>query len=471
MNAKSSSTAKGWKKFLKIAVLLGVLAVVLLSVFVVVAERWTKWQWETYRAELAARGVPLTFPDLAPPPVPDSENFAKCPLFDGILDVDGEVTNPFLKKLASFSDVFEHKPFFGSYKHSKRADFKDERTICGGRTLAEKLEEFSDELREIEAQAQKPYARFDLPCYSRAMAIQCGRLAHVNRLRDIGRLFFLRGVLSLNRGAVSEAYTDVTTIFRIAKSLDNEPLIISQSVAFLIRWSARQLIWEGTVQRKWTDEQLARFQAEFSQPNALSALVVSFREQRVFLIANSQLITSARTRLEDFLPVISYVRGTSRVVVRTWLYTSLVYINKWLNDWISAVDPSNGRVRFDLIAIPPRKGPVWLNLDRYYADLGLASVDGIPALFAEHQAKYDEAVVACALERYYLKNQAYPETLDALVPEFLSKIPHEAVSGEPIRYTRTAQGRFTLDAPVWEKDEKTGAIQKSLAKEAVWKFE
>ena len=45
--------------------------------------------------------------------------------------------------------------------------------------------------------------------------------------------------------------------------------------------------------------------------------------------------------------------------------------------------------------------------------------------FARIQADVDLARVACALERYRLAHGSYPETLDALAPQFIEKLPHD----------------------------------------------
>jgi hypothetical protein len=48
--------------------------------------------------------------------------------------------------------------------------------------------------------------------------------------------------------------------------------------------------------------------------------------------------------------------------------------------------------------------------------------------------------ILCAAERYRLKYQCYPETLDALVPEFMESVPHDIMDGKPMRYQRDPDG-------------------------------
>lgn len=53
-------------------------------------------------------------------------------------------------------------------------------------------------------------------------------------------------------------------------------------------------------------------------------------------------------------------------------------------------------------------------------------------------------VTAIALKRFHLRHGRHPETLAELVPQFLSAVPIDPWSGEPLAYRRNAAGGFTL---------------------------
>lgn len=56
----------------------------------------------------------------------------------------------------------------------------------------------------------------------------------------------------------------------------------------------------------------------------------------------------------------------------------------------------------------------------------------------------DAARVAVALQRYHNQHDAWPESLDALVPDALPAIPADWVDGQPLRYTRSEDGQPAL---------------------------
>lgn len=73
---------------------------------------------------------------------------------------------------------------------------------------------------------------------------------------------------------------------------------------------------------------------------------------------------------------------------------------------------------------------------------------------AYNQTLINETQIACALERYHLAHGQYPETLAALIPQFIKTIPHDIIGGQPLHYLRKPDGSFLLYSVGWnEKDD------------------
>jgi hypothetical protein len=53
--------------------------------------------------------------------------------------------------------------------------------------------------------------------------------------------------------------------------------------------------------------------------------------------------------------------------------------------------------------------------------------------FAYGQASVNLARAAIALERCRLARGAYPDSLDALAPQFTAKVPHDVIGGKPLK--------------------------------------
>jgi hypothetical protein len=61
----------------------------------------------------------------------------------------------------------------------------------------------------------------------------------------------------------------------------------------------------------------------------------------------------------------------------------------------------------------------------------------------------NEGEIACALERYRLAHGEYPETLEALVPQFIERLPHDIINGQPLKYRRVEGMGFLLYSVGW----------------------
>jgi hypothetical protein len=78
--------------------------------------------------------------------------------------------------------------------------------------------------------------------------------------------------------------------------------------------------------------------------------------------------------------------------------------------------------------------------------------------FAYAQSSVDLARTAIALERYRLAHGEYPESLDALAPQFIAKVPHDVIGGQPLKYRREANGLFTLYSVGWNETDDGGVV-------------
>ena len=73
--------------------------------------------------------------------------------------------------------------------------------------------------------------------------------------------------------------------------------------------------------------------------------------------------------------------------------------------------------------------------------------------------------IACALERYRLAKGNYPETLDVLMPMFISKLPHDVINGQPLKYHRSADGTFVLYSVGWNETDDGGEVVRNVGED------
>jgi hypothetical protein len=77
---------------------------------------------------------------------------------------------------------------------------------------------------------------------------------------------------------------------------------------------------------------------------------------------------------------------------------------------------------------------------------------------AAGQSYVNLARTAIALERYRLAHGEYPDSLDALAPQFMEKVPHDIIGGQPLKYRRTSDGQFVLYSIGWNETDDGGVV-------------
>ena len=92
----------------------------------------------------------------------------------------------------------------------------------------------------------------------------------------------------------------------------------------------------------------------------------------------------------------------------------------------------------------------------FFAHGVLSSLRSLPPNTTYTQALANQAQIACALERYFLKHGSYPESLDYLKPEFFEEIPTDPMDEAPMRYRKSDSGRYILYSIGWNLSDELG---------------
>lgn len=89
-------------------------------------------------------------------------------------------------------------------------------------------------------------------------------------------------------------------------------------------------------------------------------------------------------------------------------------------------------------------------------------------LTAHSQTQINQALIACALERFRLAHGEYPEELGALVPQFLGTVPHDVIAGGPLHYRRTSKHTFVLYSVGWNRRDDGGVRGQPRGTDGDW---
>jgi hypothetical protein len=437
-------------------------------------------EWESYKREMEARGVKFDLVSLIPPPVPDAQNFATTPLFKKFFDLLNKDQRTefeqYQKELSQRINLFaqatdKKSPLLGDWRVGKHVNLTEWGEYLGQPDILQALKKFDPAMDEISVASRRPYSRFPIQ-FEKGFSL---KLPHLQTLNQLTRLFTLRALAELSDGQTDRAMSDVKTILQLANSVKDEPILISQLVRIAILHHGLQVVWEGLAAHQWSESQLAALQSVFQNTDILTQGYRSLQGERVIGTDLFQQMMTDRRGLEAV--VTSSFAGTQppsyflgmpySLMPECIFYQNVLTINHHEDQHVfPSINLDEKRVFPRTIEAGERqiedlkKSGSILHPHPYSIFMLILT----PALsncvmkFAEGQTLIDEASVACALERYWLAHGAFPENLDALVPQFFSKLPHDVITGEPLKYRRTDDGSYVLYSVGWDETDDGGKV-------------
>jgi len=473
-------------------------------------EDWRgKRAWEKFKHEWEAKGERFDLTGLIPPPVPDDQNFAMTPVvftsYGSILTRDGKFipdkdrdTN-FINRLSMSVVLDDESPTngTGNWLTVKTSDLKVWQNYY--RTLAATNDEFpvtaqpqtpaadvllalskyDSTVEELRQAGQLPYSRFPLDYDSKNPAIIL--LPHLANLRGCTRVLQLRAIAELQCSQNEKALNDIKLMFRLSESIRTEPILISQLVRIAILQIALQPVWEGLASHKWSDEQLVILDTELAKLDFLADYEFSMRAERAFDIGIIEYLRHQNS-IQEVRKISQMSRDESGIKPRDviifylgpsgWIDQRELRISRFFAHWYFPV------ANVDLQIFSPaavRNADETLRVETgnfqrgdFLERLLLPALGAAAKKFAFAQNSVNLARMACALERYRLAHGEYPETLDALVPQFIEKLPHDIIGGQPsqgsgsasqpLHYRRTADGKFLLYSVGWNETDDGGQV-------------
>jgi hypothetical protein len=474
-------------------------------------EDWRGWHaWNQFKQAWEAKGEPFDLASVVPPPVPDEQNFAMTPIaftsYGQILTRDGKPIPP--ERRDEHFVVRIRMPIAHDYPGT---------TNCAGdrvrgtftkldcwqsyyRELAAKTNEFpvpaqpqspaadvllalskyDSVIEELRVASQLPDSRFPVDYDSESpWAIL---LPYLAPLKSCAQVLQLRSVAELQNGQPEKALDDVQLALQLTDKVRTEPILISHLVRLAMVQLMLQPVWEGLAEHKWSDAQLAELDSELAKLDFLAAYRLGLHGELGGQTGEMVLLRRHPEKLQDLIGLTDLDGGKinlalpGRFIVHLiptgWLYQNEYRCARMMvNYYIPVADVSQGTFSPDtarqgdatLAAETKSPGPF-----NWYERLMLPALGNAAKKFAYGQASVDLARVAIALERYRLAHGEYPASLDALSPQFIAKLPHDVINGQPLHYRRTSDpssqssdatsGQFILYSVGWNETDDGGVV-------------
>lgn len=440
-------------------------------------ERWRGSRAWSAVVEAARRaGESLDLKSMTPPPVPADQDFGQAPLFAPLAstltvvrDALGNRMAPDLGALevanrAGYPGNLRLAPWLEGQPTDLGPWLKASRRWLGTNHLAEaapgeavpavilrSLTPLDPQMEELRTYSGRPYCRLpfenDFPYFSEP---------HSERvLAGFMRLLRLRASAALVVGRVDDALADVQLALRLAEYRRQQPTLYHHLPRAYDVADALQPLWEGLAAQRWREDQIETVQSQLRGFHPLADLRTQLRYvalgNAAFIEGIVPTVSPADATWSGFHPMAEEsLRWIRRLYPTGWSLQNQATICQW---WLDHPGQSDqGRLATGDLDPSIRPAPAM--------QLRLGSSDPFfPVFIVPKVAMMNETVLeslpfaqavthlaeqACGLERHRLHHGDYPETLEALVPGFLDRLPDDPMRGGAYGYHRTADRGFVL---------------------------
>ncbi|MEI9866553.1 MAG: hypothetical protein WDN00_18765 [Limisphaerales bacterium] len=296
----------------------------------------------------------------------------------------------------------------------------------------------SNALARVREAVKFPKSRYPVDLTLNADAL----LPHLPNLQKISAIVSFATMLALKAQDGKQAADWISLQIALNHTLNTEPLLISQINRAKIVSSASQLVELGLNTTTFDEETLLGFATNFEQIDRSDRSAIGFIGDQAMLLPYFQANWSEISRVmwaNDLRPSLSTgIRGRFGWLTGLFDQDELFYLKTMQTaiDEIKLPFPA-GQSSYDEIYEAAVKG----QQAGYILGPGLLNGmrNAIPRE-AETCAQIRLTVTALAIERFRLAHGQLPESLDELVPQFLSSLPLDPFDGQPLRYRRLTKG-------------------------------
>jgi hypothetical protein len=447
-------TKSGWRWLRRVLITLAVLATLVAAFYT--EEDWRgKRAWENCQRELEAKGMLLDWNAGIPPAVPDDQNFFKVPKMQEWFV--GRRSSELSKRLTSANQDLT------------TSGLGTATNLITTSEVAEKYLAWSDQFEPdfnlIREALKRPYARMDGD-YTVPAEIP---IPNFLTSRALAQVLAQRTKCYLLLGQPDKALHEITLLNSSRTWLEGTPTgkpmtLMSAMINVAISGLYVDSIADGLEKNSWQEPQLTVLQQQLAAINLEPIVASAFafepmavcrdfeimKPSEVFYVGSSNHGVKLRDRLLDLIP-------------RGWIYQNMAIIALMEFQNQSAFDlthnlffPSVAQSVYGetgLIVSQARFSPYSFLTTVTFPNFVVAT-----QTFSKKQTLINECLIVCALERYQLAHGKYPETLDMLIPQFIEKIPHDIIGGEPLHYHRTNDGKFLLYSVGWNEMDDGGQV-------------
>jgi len=268
-------------------------------------------------------------------------------------------------------------------------------------------------------------------------------LPHLDKIREMALFSKYRAVLAIDSGQPANADTSVEDVFGMARTLDEEPVLISQLVRFALVRIAIVTLEARLNAGELSDAELANLANVFAQQKEAHFIARGLVGERAGVVPFFHTSFAKMKQLSNF----EAPQAESPAPQRPSLFLKTTgFFERDLLFYLGAMETN-----IFFANLPPPQNLAITNVSEKMAEnarkhyciisaLLLPAISSSLTREADGFARIRLATTAIAIEHYRLLQGQLPDDLSKLTPQFLPNVPIDPFDGAPLRYHRLAKG-------------------------------
>jgi hypothetical protein len=432
---------------------------------------------------LAQAGISLDIHSIEPDPVPDDQNFCAIPalkdlaLATTVSDDKSELGRKYQRLMNAFvmsvpGGTIPPKLSLGP-RVGKAADMKawadwlretgmppaPPKTGNPGKDVLSALSRDDSLFRELAAGLKRPESEWTPPWSSRPVPPDHlgGPMAQYEATQRLVFLLSLRAAAAAQAGDAATAHQSLLIALRLNQASIPEPYLINALVACGYSNVISGGVWEVCRAHAGNADNFRQSQQALQKLDYRQCLLHAERGEVSFAVNFVSYLE--RSRDPSFIAPLNMggqghdsiiysveMRGLPRAIFDANAAT----VAEWQMDYFITPLQNGGFVPLlakqrELEADIEKHKKAWIfHLDQFLPLMVLSSWSSATRGVVYAQACVNQAIAACALERYRIEHGSYPNTLVAANHPGEKPIPLDVLSGKQMGYRKTPDGRYLL---------------------------
>ncbi|MGE0433781.1 MAG: hypothetical protein AB7S36_16115, partial [Planctomycetota bacterium] len=258
-------------------------------------------------------------------------------------------------------------------------------------------------------------------------------------------------------GESRQAARSMHTLMMMAHHLSSDPILISMLVGHAIGGRTFVLVPRVLAMPGLTDDDLALLEPPVGYANGRHALQRALLGEEAFGLSVFAMMGEGEATYDSLISEVGL--SSSRQTLRSWMWSVVTPVWRVLllgddlrgyrefmasNRSVADEAFSTEATRKAMAGLEERATLLATQSPGFLTGLVAPSIAPIHRSVAGSDAQARMLQVGVAIERYRLAHDgALPDTLAALMPEFLPAVPLDTFDGKPLRYVKTDSG-YTL---------------------------